>query len=97
MGVAAFITAINISVYCIWVPSRLQISPVYEQVSTELAFLPTPHPPAPIWKSSPRFCSCHWTRQINAVWDRIEKCLYLIIDAALNFLFIRMVSSRLVE
>lgn len=29
IGVATLITAINISVYCIWLPARLQISPRY--------------------------------------------------------------------
>lgn len=29
IGVATFITAINISVYCIWIPARLQISDRY--------------------------------------------------------------------
>ncbi|KAH7013868.1 hypothetical protein EDB80DRAFT_570026 [Ilyonectria destructans] len=32
-GVAAFITAINISVYCIWVPARLQISERYIHIN----------------------------------------------------------------
>lgn len=64
-GVAALITAINISVYCIWVPARLQISPTYIHV--------------------------------NEVWDRCEKGIYLIVDACLNFLFIRIVRRNLVE
>ncbi|KEY75038.1 hypothetical protein S7711_01372 [Stachybotrys chartarum IBT 7711] len=32
-GVAALITAINISVYCIWVPARLQINPTYIHIN----------------------------------------------------------------
>ncbi|KAH7119261.1 hypothetical protein EDB81DRAFT_873099 [Dactylonectria macrodidyma] len=64
-GVAAFITAINISVYCIWIPARLQISEKYIH--------------------------------INEVWDRCEKVIYLLVDACLNFLFIRIVRSNLVE
>ncbi|BGP25274.1 hypothetical protein JCM10295v2_004197 [Rhodotorula toruloides] len=56
-GVAAGITAINISVYCIWVPARLQVSERYIK--------------------------------INEVWDRCEKCIYLVVDALLNYLFIR--------
>ncbi|KAH7112001.1 hypothetical protein EDB81DRAFT_873667 [Dactylonectria macrodidyma] len=64
-GVAAFITAINISVYCIWIPARLQISEKYIL--------------------------------INEVWDRCEKVIYLLVDACLNFLFIRIVRSNLVE
>lgn len=54
---AVFITAINISVYIIWVPTRLQISERF------------------IW--------------INSWWDRIEKVIYLFVDGALNFYFIR--------
>lgn len=33
IGVAVLITAINISVYCIWVPARLQISERYEYIN----------------------------------------------------------------
>jgi hypothetical protein len=64
-AVAFLITAINISVYCIWVPARLQISERFEQ--------------------------------INTIWDRCEKVIYLIIDAALNFYFIYIVQQRLVS
>ena len=35
--------------------------------------------------------------RINEIWDRIEKCLYLIIDAALNWYFIRVVNRSLVQ
>ncbi|KAG9756849.1 hypothetical protein KCU73_g4711, partial [Aureobasidium melanogenum] len=64
-GVAAFITLINISVYCIWVPARLQISERYIK--------------------------------INNVWDRCEKVIYLVVDAMLNFLFVRVVRRNLVK
>jgi len=37
-----------------------------------------------------------WIR-INSVWDRIEKALYLVIDGALNWYFIHVVKSNLVE
>lgn len=65
MGVAALITAINISVYCIWIPARLQINETYVHV--------------------------------NEYWDRTEKIIYLLVDAALNFYFIRIVQKNLVE
>jgi len=65
LGVAAFITAINISVYCIWIPARLQISAKYES--------------------------------INNIWDRCEKVIYLLVDAALNYYFVRIVQRRLVD
>ncbi|EPE25717.1 hypothetical protein GLAREA_01629 [Glarea lozoyensis ATCC 20868] len=64
-AVALFITAINISVYCIWIPARLQISPRFER--------------------------------INNIWDRCEKVIYLVIDAALNFYFIFVIQKRLVS
>ncbi|KAI5838193.1 hypothetical protein DFP73DRAFT_566120 [Morchella snyderi] len=64
-GVAALITAINISVYCIWIPARLQISHKYVH--------------------------------INEVWDRCEKVIYLVVDAILNWYFVRVVRQRLVK
>ncbi|KAH9217412.1 hypothetical protein DL95DRAFT_334006, partial [Leptodontidium sp. 2 PMI_412] len=33
IGVAILITAVNISVYCIWVPARLQVSARYEHIN----------------------------------------------------------------
>ncbi|KAH8203037.1 hypothetical protein TruAng_002765 [Truncatella angustata] len=65
VGVATVITAINISVYTIWIPARLQISEEYIS--------------------------------INNWWDRCEKGLYLVIDAALNIYFISIVSRNLVH
>ncbi|KAH7156054.1 hypothetical protein EDB81DRAFT_377002 [Dactylonectria macrodidyma] len=64
LGVFLLLLAINISVFCIWVPARLQISDTYIR--------------------------------INNIWDRIEKCIFLVIDAALNLYFIHLVKSRLV-
>ncbi|KAM0489655.1 hypothetical protein ACHAP8_012350 [Fusarium lateritium] len=55
---------INISVFCIWIPARLQIS-------KELI-------------------------KVNAVWDRVEKGIFLLVDAGLNLYFIHLVRSRLV-
>ncbi len=34
IGVAVLITAINVSVYCIWIPARLQISSKYEYINS---------------------------------------------------------------
>ncbi|KAG9083799.1 hypothetical protein FRC06_004364 [Ceratobasidium sp. 370] len=62
---APWITGINISVYCIWVPAKLQISTRYHE--------------------------------INVVWDRIEKCLYLITDGILNWMFVDIIKKRLVS
>ncbi|KAH8652175.1 hypothetical protein BX600DRAFT_472077, partial [Xylariales sp. PMI_506] len=55
---------INISVFCIWIPARMQITET-------------------------------WIH-INSIWDRIEKCIYAVIDASLNFFFIWLVRTRLV-
>ncbi|GAB1522565.1 hypothetical protein RhiTH_005686 [Rhizoctonia solani] len=63
--IAVWITAINISVYCIWVPAKLQISQRYHD--------------------------------INVWWDRTEKCLYLVTDAILNYMFIRSIKQRLLK
>ena len=65
IGVAVLITAVNISVYCIWVPARLQISERYVY--------------------------------INDRWDRCEKVIYLCVDGALNWYFIRIVQKKLVD
>ncbi|KAH8893171.1 hypothetical protein GQ53DRAFT_717789 [Thozetella sp. PMI_491] len=64
IGVAILITLVNISVYNIWIPARLQISERYVS--------------------------------INEWWDRVEKGIYLIVDASLNFYFIRIVQQSLV-
>lgn len=64
-GTALLITLINISVYCIWIPARLQISERYIH--------------------------------LNEIWDRCEKVIYLLVDAALNFLFMRIVRHDLVK
>ncbi|QRV93458.1 Es2 domain-containing protein [Ceratobasidium sp. AG-Ba] len=63
--VATWITAINISVYCIWVPAKLQISTRYHD--------------------------------INVVWDRMEKCFYLLTDGILNWMFVNIIKKRLVS
>lgn len=56
--------AVNISVFCIWVPARLQISERYIH--------------------------------LNEIWDRCEKVIFALMDAALNFYFIYVVKQRLV-
>lgn len=35
--------------------------------------------------------------RINNVWDRCEKCFYLIIDGLLNLYFVRIVQRNLVQ
>ena len=34
---------------------------------------------------------------INEIWDRVEKVLILLIDAGLNWYFVRVVKKQLVE
>ncbi|KAL0932107.1 uncharacterized protein CTRU02_213060 [Colletotrichum truncatum] len=63
-GVFIILLAVNISVFCIWIPARLQISHTYVH--------------------------------INEIWDRIEKGIFLIVDASLNLTFIYLVKSRLI-
>ncbi|KKY23084.1 hypothetical protein UCDDS831_g03209 [Diplodia seriata] len=64
IGTAFIVTLINISVFNIWIPARLQISPRYIH--------------------------------INEVWDRVEKVIYLVMDAVLNAYFIKSVRKNLV-
>ncbi|KAF1952854.1 hypothetical protein CC80DRAFT_596278 [Byssothecium circinans] len=65
IGTASVVTLINISVFNIWIPARLQTSKRYHM--------------------------------INEIWDRIEKVLYLLIDAALNWYFIKVVKANLIN
>ncbi|KAJ9659381.1 hypothetical protein H2198_003110 [Neophaeococcomyces mojaviensis] len=64
-GVALIITLVNLSVFIIWIPARLQIS---EKLI-----------------------------RINAIWDPIEKVIYLLIDGCLNVYFLYLVHSNLVS
>ncbi|CBX94094.1 hypothetical protein IAQ61_003966 [Plenodomus lingam] len=65
IATAVFVTIINISVFNIWIPARLQISDKYHI--------------------------------INEYWDRIEKALYLIVDAGLNWYFLKTVKNNLIN
>ncbi|KAI0480050.1 hypothetical protein GGR56DRAFT_251471 [Xylariaceae sp. FL0804] len=56
--------AINISVCCIWIPARLQISDTFIH--------------------------------LNEIWDRVEKGVFLLVDAGLNLYFIYLVRSQLI-
>ncbi|KAL6925223.1 hypothetical protein FSST1_002497 [Fusarium sambucinum] len=58
------ILCINVSVFMIWIPARLQINDTWAN--------------------------------INKVWDRIEKVIFLLVDAGLNLYFIHLVRSRLI-
>lgn len=63
-GVFGILLAVNISVFCVWIPARLQINETYIH--------------------------------INEIWDRIEKGIFLLVDAGLNLTFIYLVKSRLI-
>ncbi|KAH5153104.1 hypothetical protein HBH69_133750 [Parastagonospora nodorum] len=65
IGTAVFVTFINVSVFFIWLPARLQVSRKYHI--------------------------------INEYWDRIEKGLYLIVDAGLNWYFLKTVKANLIS
>ncbi|KAF4341026.1 hypothetical protein FBEOM_5077 [Fusarium beomiforme] len=58
------ILCINISVFTIWIPARLQVNKTWVGV--------------------------------NRIWDRIEKVIFLLVDAGLNLYFIHLVRSRLI-
>lgn len=62
--VAIILGFINVSVFCIWIPARLQIS-------ERIIF-------------------------INEIWDRIEKVIFLGVDAGLSCYFIYLVRSKLI-
>ncbi|ORY16919.1 hypothetical protein BCR34DRAFT_74186 [Clohesyomyces aquaticus] len=65
IGTATIVTAINISVFNIWIPARLQVGERY--------------------------------RHINEIWDRIEKVIYLFMDAGLNWYFLKTVKQNLIN
>jgi hypothetical protein len=65
VATAVFVTTINISVFFIWIPARLQTSRRYHV--------------------------------INEYWDRIEKGLYLLVDALLNWYFLKTVKANLIS
>lgn len=50
-------------------------------------------------RSEPRltFLVAHRFGKINHISDRIQKVVYLLVDASLNFLFVRIVKKELVE
>lgn len=66
-GTFIIISAINIAVFCIWIPAHT-VPPVSD------TFV-----------------------KINNVWDKISKVLILIVDAGLNWYFLRIVKIRLVD
>ncbi|EOD51396.1 hypothetical protein UCRNP2_1819 [Neofusicoccum parvum UCRNP2] len=81
VGVATLITAVNISVYCIWV-GWIHLR---NQLSTDALKIPA------------RLQISKGYIHLNDVWDRIEKVIYLIVDACLNWYFVKVVQDRLVR
>ncbi|KAF4448066.1 hypothetical protein F53441_8458 [Fusarium austroafricanum] len=66
-GTAGIITAIEIAVFCIWIPSHT-VPPLH-----------------------------HVFVDINEIWDKVSKVLILLVDAYLNWYFLRTVQKRLVD
>lgn len=93
IGVAVFITAINVSVYNICsypkssrVPHIRGHEPQPETALTDINL----GIPARL-QISERYI------YINSIWDRCEKVIFLIIDALLNWYFIHTVRKNLVQ
>lgn len=93
---AVVITTINIAVFCIWIPAHREppVSRLYverrsshglsRQSACLLMILLT-------WYNVNSYVD------INRVWDRISKSLICIVDALLNWFFLRNVKVRLVQ
>jgi hypothetical protein len=64
-GVFTIVVTINISVFCIWIPARLQINETYTR--------------------------------LNEIWDRAEKAIFAVVDAALNAYFVYTVRTKLIS
>lgn len=99
---AVVVTAINISVFNIWIPARCQINDTYVPKSPPTKY----HPP--VEANTRRFTVYRdraLTRNltanryilVNNIWDRIEKVIYLFIDAALNWYFLKVVKANLIN
>ncbi|KAK6835937.1 hypothetical protein PG990_013432 [Apiospora arundinis] len=64
-GVFGVLSVVNISVYCIWIPARLQISDQYVN--------------------------------INKIWDRLEKVIFLAVDSSLSLYFVMLIRKNLID
>ncbi|KAK8137386.1 hypothetical protein PG984_005326 [Apiospora sp. TS-2023a] len=64
-GVFGVLSMVNISVYCIWIPARLQISDGYVN--------------------------------INKIWDRLEKVIFLVVDSTLSLYFVMLIRRNLID
>ena len=91
--IAVITTAINISVLCIWIPAQLQVNRRY--VSTTGLFLHIHVPQhcleVPILTLQNSYV------HINTIWDRLEKVFILIMDAWLNWYFLKTVKANLIN
>jgi hypothetical protein len=87
IGTAIIVGLINISVFCIWIPARLQIS----ERSASSEFMLEKHTLLSTSANRTRYI------EINNVWDRIEKVIYLFLDVALNAYFIQQVRRNLTQ
>ncbi|KAK7906429.1 hypothetical protein PG985_016435 [Apiospora marii] len=64
-SVFGILSVVNISVYCIWIPARLQISDEYVN--------------------------------INKIWDRLEKVIFLFVDSSLSLYFVMLIRRNLID
>jgi len=69
----------------VWIPAQLQINAKYMDVNSMVALL-LPNIPSVNLNSN----------DLVVIFDRLEKSLYLVTDAALNYYFIYVVQRRLV-
>ncbi|KAK7465281.1 hypothetical protein VKT23_005260 [Stygiomarasmius scandens] len=80
-----WIGLINLGVALVWIPAQLQINAKYMEVNSMVALL-LPNTPSVNLNSN----------NLVVLFDRLEKSLYLVTDAALNYYFIYVVQRRLV-
>lgn len=86
-GTALVITCINIAVFCIWIPSHMV--PPASQLYVPMFNVTKLH-----WVEVLTYCSIV---RINEYWDRVSKVLILLVDAGLNWYFLRTVKKRLLQ
>ena len=83
-GTAIAVTCINVAVFCIFIPAHMD-PPVSQGLvlSVNGALM--------LWLTITSFVT------VNKYWDRTSKILICIIDAGLNWYFLRIVQQRLIK
>ena len=72
--------------FVVWIPSHLSPPPIPMQVSVGVAFV-----------FSDALLMYYSLVDINTYWDRTSKVIILVVDAGLNYYFLRTVKERLVK